>query len=230
MAENWGLFAVDDEEWARARANYLAVISQMDNAIGMILDALDASGARDDTLVIYSSDHGDMCGSHGMFDKHYNLYDDIVRVPLILRWPGHIPVGTRRGEMLVHALALPNAILESAGLPPRLHGQSLLPLALGKDAPDWKNRVMSSFNGQQFGLYTMRMLRTRTLKYIWHPTGEDELYDLTCDPYELDNIADEAAYADKLHDMKEQLLDELSAAGDGLVKGHWLKWQLAKTR
>lgn len=229
MTENWGLADVSEADWENARANYLAVISQMDDAIGMVLDALDAAGAKDDTLVIYSSDHGDMCGSHGMFDKHYNLYDDIVRVPLLLSWPGHIPAGARRNEMLVHALSLPAAILEAAGADACLPGRSLLPLALG-GACEWPERVMSSFNGQQFGLYTLRMLRTRELKYVWHPTGEDELYDMARDPHELRNVAGDAGYAERLCDMKKQLLDELTEANDGLVKGHWLKWQLTKAR
>ncbi|MFW5846004.1 MAG: sulfatase-like hydrolase/transferase, partial [Planctomycetota bacterium] len=94
MPANWGIADLGWEDWAPVVARYLAVISQLDAAVGLVLDELDRRGLAENTLVVYTSDHGDLCGSHHMFDKHYVMYDDVTRIPLLMRWPGGgIPAG-----------------------------------------------------------------------------------------------------------------------------------------
>ncbi len=83
----------DWDTWSPIVARYLGEITLLDRQVGRILDALDALGLADTTLVIFSADHGDLCGGHGLIDKHYVMYDDLVRVPLILRWPAGLPRG-----------------------------------------------------------------------------------------------------------------------------------------
>jgi arylsulfatase A-like enzyme len=93
---SWGIEHYGWNEWVPIVARYYAVISQMDDAIGRVLRVLDELGMKGNTIVVYTSDHGDMCGSHLMMDKHYVMYDDVVRVPLIVLWPRNI--GRRFGS------------------------------------------------------------------------------------------------------------------------------------
>ncbi|MCP4397224.1 MAG: sulfatase-like hydrolase/transferase, partial [bacterium] len=94
------------EQWAPVVGRYLGDISLLDAQIGRILSALDALKLADDTLVMYTTDHGDMCGGHGMIDKHFIMYDDVVRVPMIMRWPGHIAPGSRCEAFVSHEIDL----------------------------------------------------------------------------------------------------------------------------
>ncbi|MCP4454594.1 MAG: sulfatase-like hydrolase/transferase, partial [Planctomycetes bacterium] len=94
------------EQWAPVVGRYLGDISLLDAQIGRILSALDALKLADNTLVMYTTDHGDMCGGHGMIDKHFIMYDDVVRVPLIMRWPGRIAPGSRCEAFVSHEIDL----------------------------------------------------------------------------------------------------------------------------
>ena len=87
--ENWHLEGLKWEDFAPTAARYFGMISQTDASLGLILDELKKTGQYDNTLIILLSDHGDTCGSHGMLDKHYILYDDVVHVPMIVRRTGY---------------------------------------------------------------------------------------------------------------------------------------------
>jgi arylsulfatase A-like enzyme len=99
---NWQLQDKTWQDWSRTVALYFGMISQIDDAVGLLLDQLAALGREQDTLVLYTSDHGDLCGGHGLIDKHYVLYDDVTRVPLLLRWPCRIPGGLRLDAFVSH--------------------------------------------------------------------------------------------------------------------------------
>jgi len=94
-------FTWDDR--APAVARYFGVISQIDEAVGIVLEALEQGELMERTVVVYTSDHGDLCGSHGMIDKHYVMYDDVVRVPLIIHWPGATSPGGVCDAFINHA-------------------------------------------------------------------------------------------------------------------------------
>jgi arylsulfatase A-like enzyme len=222
---SWGLDAMTWEDWAPVVARYHETVSQVDDAVGLVLDRLKALGQEDDTLVIFTADHGDMGGSHRMLDKHYVLYEDVVHVPLIVRMPGAAP-GQRIDAFTCHTLDLAATLLEWADfpLPEDIQGESLLPLLAGQTLPG-RDQVMSSGNGQQFGLYCQRMLRERRYKYIWNLTDVDELYDLEEDPWELDNRINDPALACLLADLRRRLHDELIRAKDPLA-GMWTDRQL----
>jgi arylsulfatase A-like enzyme len=113
---SWGIENFAWNDWAPIVARYYGIISQMDDAIGRIMDKLDSLGIANNTIVLYSADHGDMCGSHRMIDKHYVLYDDIVKVPLIARWPGVIGSGAVCNNFVCHSLDIPPTILDIAGI------------------------------------------------------------------------------------------------------------------
>ncbi len=229
---NWNLEHHTWQDWAAAVARYYAIVEQMDDAIGKVLNRLDELGATQNTLVIYTSDHGDMGGGHRMMDKHYVMYEDVVRIPLALRWPGRIQPGRTCSRWVSHFLDLPPTLLEVIGrpVPSDFHGRSLLPLLRGEPAPGWREEVVATYNGQQFGLYTQRMLRTEEWKYVWNATDIDELYDLKRDTDELHNVIADPAHREKIADFRRRLYHILVREGDGMMKGEWIRDQLLQSR
>ena len=192
-----------------------------------MLSALSALGHDDDTVVIFTSDHGDMCGAHRMLDKHYVLYDDVVHVPLIVHMPGQQRGATTDAfvsNMLDLAPTL--AALGGGDVPAHLHGTSLLPLLSGDPSFVPRADIVSTYNGQQFGLYSQRMLRERRWKYVWNATDVDELYDLEADPAELRNLIADPGVQGVVERMRRRLHAELKLAGDSLVDNPWLTDQM----
>ncbi len=210
------------QDFAPMVARYLGLIAQLDDAIGRILDAVDAFGQREDTMVVFTADHGDMCGSHRMLDKHYVLYDDILRVPMLVYTPGG---DAGSNDAFVSNVLDVAATFRAATCQPADtagHGR-MLPLdGQGNGRTD----IVCSSNGQQFGLYTTRCLRDRTHKYVWNLTDVDELYDLQNDPGELDNLIAAPAQRERIAGMRRTLLAHLSAHNDPFVASEWTKRQL----
>lgn len=255
---SWGVDGYRWDDWAPVVARYYGIVSQVDDAIGAVLRTLDELGVRDETLIVYTADHGDMCGSHRMMDKHYILYDDVVRVPFLVRWPSRVQAGTVSDAFVYNLLDLPPTLLDWIGgdIPDFFHGRSLRPLleresdmagrasdnngggnaaeaerdAARDGARPWRDAVVASYNGQQFGLYTQRMIRNREWKYVWNTTDIDELYDLRADPAELTNVIDDAAHAGVVAALRKQLYETLAADGDALVANGWMRRQLLDNR
>jgi len=224
---NWSQEAYTWREWAPAVARYYGYVSQIDDAVGRLLGALERSGQRENTVVVFTSDHGDMCGSHRMMDKHYVMYDDVVRVPLIVAGPGLTAEGLVRCEPVYGGLDIGPTVAELCGLEsPQWTGRSLLPLLHEAGPVEWRDGVVTTYNGQQFGLYTQRMLRTGRWKYVWNTTDRDELYDMEDDPHELDNRAGGSTHVRVLAELRKQLHHVLSTEGDPLVANPWLRHQL----
>lgn len=213
-----------DDDFCHMVARYYGVISQLDQAIGRILDALERTGQKENTIVVFTSDHGDMCGSHQMLDKHYVLYDDICRVPLMVRYPGKAPRVCDR--FVSNCLDLPYSFIEWLGLahPGICHGQ-MLPMEAEEDK-DARRHIVCTSNGQQFGLYSTRMIHDDRYKYVWNLTDVDELYDLERDPGEKVNLIAEASQQERIADMRLRLCAELESHSDPFVKNEWIRRQL----
>lgn len=230
----WGIDEWTWEEWAPIVGRYLGEITLLDHQIGRVLATLDELGLAENTLVIYSADHGDLCGSHGMIDKHYVMYEELVRVPLIVRWPGHIAAGQTVSEFVTSELDLAATICDSAGIarPATFAGQSLLPLLLAhkSTAPAWHSResIFVTYHGNQFGLYSQRMVRDARWKYVWNATAEDELYDMTNDPGELQNLAAESRWQDERRRLRGQVCKWMKATDDRLLN-QWTEQLLTAT-
>jgi arylsulfatase A-like enzyme len=211
MLDQWGW-----EKWSRCAALYYGHVSLLDSAVGRVLGALDELGLTENTLVIYTTDHGDMCGSHGMMDKHYCLYDDILRVPLIVRWPGL----TRPGQMIdapvCHALDLAAtfANLAAGEVPAAYQGYSLRGLL--EDGTWPRRHTLATYHGSQFGLYSSRSIRAGRWKYVWNLTDVDELYDLQGDPWEIMNRAGDVGVDGVLRKLRADLASDLEALRDPL--------------
>jgi len=228
--ESWGITDWSWEQWAVVVARYFGIIEQVDHALGRVFDAVEESGQAANTLIIFTTDHGDMCGSHRMMDKHYVLYDDVIHVPLILAWPGVISPQSRK-EMVYNVLDLVPTIANTMGLGelPGLVGRDLMPLLVGQrveESPDWRDNVVSTYNGQQFGLYTQRSIRTETAKYIFNATDVDEFYDLLADPDELVNAIDQPENVETIRGLRQILYETLIREGDRQVDNAWIRRQL----
>ena len=219
--ENWHLEGRNWEEFAPTVAYYYGMISQTDAAIGQVLDAVRENGEWDDTLVILLSDHGDTCGDHGMMDKHYILYDSVVHVPFVVKAPGVAPARVK--SFASSSLDVAPTVEKIVGMAAESerHGRPATDYTDGTASPDF---AVFSSNGQQFGLYTQRGIRTERYKYIWNATDRDEFYDLTLDPGEKVNRASDPAYKEIMKDLGAKLLAELKRRRDPFANG-WIEWQ-----
>lgn len=228
---NWHIEDLGWDDFAPGVARYLGTVTQLDDAIGRILAAIDDADVRDNTIVIYTTDHGDMCGSHHMLDKHYVMYDEVVRVPLIIRWPSQIDGGTVVDDFVYNMLDLPPTITEAtdADAAPDFQGRSLLP-AIHDEPREPRTEVVSSYNGQQFGLFSQRMLRTKDWKYVWNGTDVDELYNMNEDPAELHNLIHDPEFEHLVATLRARLYHVMRTDGDHLFANRWLESQLLESR
>jgi N-acetylglucosamine-6-sulfatase len=186
-----GIKTVTDDETIR---NRLRVLAAVDEGVGQILDALQKQGRLDRTLIVFTSDEGYFYGEHGLSVERRLAYEESIRVPLFVRWPGHIRSGLAIAEDTV-SIDLAPTILELAGAPaaPGMHGRSLVPLLRGENVP-WRTSILvEHFSDTVFPRVAKmgyQCVRTPDWKYIRYVDleGMDELYDLRADPYEMTNV------------------------------------------
>ena len=226
--------------------SYYGAISHIDREVGLILDELDSAGIADNTIVVFSSDHGDQMLEHGLMGKNC-FFDSSVRVPFIIRYPKRVRAATY--NELVESVDLLPTLFELSGLPEpyKNQGRSLVGL-ITKDGGDYKPReaVFSeniipeviTGNKETFefikgeGIRDIRhpdakMVRTRQWKYIYYPEGFSELYDLQTDPGEMTNLANDAGHREQVYEMKDRLLHWLTTADEpDQIAPKWLrpKW------
>lgn len=226
----WGVENWTWRDWLPVVRLYHSFVAELDRHIGRVLDHLDARGLSGETLVIYSTDHGDFCGGHGLMDKHFTMYDDILRVPLILRWPGRIPAGGRCDAFVSNSIDIARTILSAAGVdaPGSFAGQDLVSIINDPAAPR-RPYAYSQYYGTESGACSVRMLRDRRHKFIYHPTGQrHEFYDLQADPGELRNLIDDPALAADIARFEHDLWDTMKASGDRLAS-IWTRMELQGT-
>jgi arylsulfatase A-like enzyme len=219
--EDMELIAPNPWPWSRWRSilhRCYAHISMIDAAGGRILDTLERLGLAQDTLVIWTTDHGDAIASHGgLWDKGSYLSEEVMRVPLAIRFPNRLPAGLRCDD-LVSDLDLAPTILDAAGLRFQnpVDGESLLPRAGGL-AGIWREDLMAETAGHGWGnVVDSRLVYAGRYKYIMNVGHVHELYDLEADPYELRNLIDDASCRDVLKDMKKRLEHWRSSSRDTL--------------
>lgn len=218
LLEQRGVAGWSWSDWQPVVARYYGFISYIDSEIGRILDAVDQLGLREDTVVIHTADHGDMTGSHGgQFNKGPLMYDEVCRIPLIVRDPGRAVVGVC--EASIGSLALMPTILALAGVSPPagLHVDSLVPYLDAPDRQPVDDAAFAEYHGEEWGLYSQRMIRTPKGKYVYSPHGTDEVYDLVADPHEQINRVDDAEYSQIRTELRGRLLDWMVRTNDPLA-------------
>ena len=182
------------------QAKYWAQIELIDENVGRLLDLLEETGQRENTIVIFASDHGESLGDHGLRRKGCRFYEGLVRVPLVISWPGRFRQGLR-SDALVELADLVPTLLELNGLPvpQRVRGRSLRPILEGRSDPHHHRDFVRSeyFCTLQGPPSRATMIRTRRHKLVsYHGHGLGELFDLEADPGEFDNLWDDPGSAD----------------------------------
>ena len=236
LRESKDLEHLSAEDRRRIIRAYYSMCEFADRQVGRILDALDESGFAENTLVIFTSDHGDFAAEHGCYEKWDTaFYDCITHVPLILRLPGRFPAG-RRVRAMVELVDLMPTVCELARIPVPgyVQGKSLLPVAGGTTdehrefafceggvEPELAQRAAPAGTSgtdpakQQVlvrfpeALFRAKMIRTEHYKYVYRIAGGCEFYDLKVDPDELVNRIDDPLMADEILRMKDRLLRHL---------------------
>jgi len=181
--------------------DYLRHIKGIDENLGRLLDTLDALKLADDTVIVYSSDNGYYLGERGLGDKRA-LYEEGLRIPFIIRYPRLFPKGKLVDDMVLN-IDLAPTWLDLAGLPahPGMHGTSFKEVALGNKPADWRKSFLSYYKKELGDTPTCVGVRTETAKLIYYKGQPEftEAYDLTKDPYELQNLAKDSAFTAPLH-------------------------------
>lgn len=217
-----GLPLDTEDGWRRLIANYWGLCSLVDTHVGTILNTLDDCGLRDDTIVVFTSDHGDMMGSHRLLTKTV-MYEEATRVPLLLRLPRQRT--SRRVHGPVSQVDLVPTLLDLMGapVPDNTDGKTLRPLLeqpgklqhdqdviiewngcdggkkgqdamVSADLPDWCNVTATDAQAKRAFADAVRTIVTPDgWKFMCSPNGEHELYNLTSDPYETCNLAPDSA-------------------------------------
>lgn len=189
-------------------AAYLGLVSQVDYGIGLILDELEASGELDNTIIVFSADHGDYAGEHGLWSKHGGISSRaITRIPMIVRLPaGNIEDGRVNHEIIEAIDVFPTICdLADMPMPDHLQGKSFASL-IGENPQPVRESALTE-NAHR------KALATKDWRYVANIEDQpDELYDQINDPWEISNLIDDPEYADVAHSMLRRLLSRVAQA------------------
>lgn len=203
-AEFYRQLPKDWSGWRELVGLYYDYITMFDQQLGRILNRLQELGLAENTIVVVAADHGDMIGSHGLFDKGF-MYQEAYRIPMIVRWPDRCKKPAVSDELVYNMDIFPT-ILDAIGQPdPTLDGKSFLATLDGKPLPTSRDAIYLEFHGIRY-LYSQRALVTRDgYKYIFNAGDFDEFYDLNKDPGELINRIEAPEYRETVTRLRERL-------------------------
>ena len=205
--------ATTDEEM-RGRLEMLLAV---DESLGLMVDALNRLGALDNTVIVVTSDHGYFYGEHGLNEERRLAYEETIRIPLLVRYPGVASAGTRPTPMAL-SIDLAPTLVELAGLGPTpgMQGRSLVPLLRGETPDDWRSSLLVEYYSdtvfpriRNMGYVAARTDRYKLIHYL-ELDGMDELYDLESDPFEERNLIADPEAAEVVESMRSELSSLLS--------------------
>ncbi|MEO8294941.1 MAG: sulfatase [Gemmatimonadota bacterium] len=197
---------------------YVASLAYLDDQIGHLLDSLKEKGLLDNTLVIITSDHGEQFGEHGLFVHNNSLYSPVMKVPLIISYPLHVPANQENHERL-NLADLPATILDLAGLTPhhsfpgtslRRHWDSTMTRGSAEEPLMFEVITSGIPSGKAEEL---RSLILGDDEYFRHEDGSEEVYNLAADPSEATNLADSAGFAPRFAVLRQAMDSILQATG-----------------
>ena len=212
----WGLGDYGWEGFQEIAARYFGHCTLIDDMVGRVVAHLERLGVLDDTIIVYTSDHGDCLGAHKLIEKGEFMYDEIYRIPLVIAHPDCEAPGTACDEFVyLHEIMLSS--LDAAGLdvPADLDGQSFLPAIEGRPFANGREEVYCVFD-RHFTVVNQRMVRTRTHQFTFNSGDPGELYDLQRDPYQLDNVYGDSAYEAVRQDLMGRMDRYMEELGDPL--------------
>ena len=209
---------LSEREVCDAIRHYWAFCSYLDELFGRILHALEQTGQAENTLVLYTSDHGDYCGEHGLFCKGIPSFRGAYHIPAVVRWPRGIVAPGRRVDAFVSLADFAPTFLELAGVAGDHHltGQSLLPFFHATQPAQWRDDMHSQCDGVEL-YYSQRSVTTRDYKYVFNGFDLDELYDLRTDPDEMINLAGDPAYDAVKRDLCRRMWQFAYREGDTII-------------
>ncbi|OPZ99353.1 MAG: Choline-sulfatase [Planctomycetes bacterium ADurb.Bin412] len=200
--------------------SYLELI---DEQVGRVVAKLKALGQYENTLIVFTADHGDMAGAHGFLSKGSYMYDEIYRIPMLLKPAGAAQSRPHCNEPVCLMDVTATLLHAAQGTPVHamnkqtLHGQSLLPLVDGQGA--WDRTVSyCEYHGDWYGHYSARMVTDGKIKLVWNLSDLSELYDLENDPHELKNLFLDPAYTEVRDKYLAILKAEAERCQDGQMK------------
>ena len=205
-----GMHEIPDTEWQRVKAFYYGMITFIDVQVGRLIDALDARGMLENTLIVFTSDHGEMLGDHHLVFKG-TTYDEVTNVPLIISSSDHIAVGEVR-ETLSNTIDIMPTLLDCAGIPipVSVQGKSLVP-SMRDTHHNLRDAVLIENAGVR------RSVRTADGLLTWHGEGKrGELYDLNTDPYCQQNLWDNPSAEQLQHQLTHKLIQLMAENVDPL--------------
>lgn len=204
---HWDEQITDWSPWETTVRYYYARMTMIDAQIGRLIDWLEESGRLDNTVIIFSSDHGDAIGSHGgLWDKGFHHFEETQRIPMILRLPEKQHAGTVHEELTSLTDIYPT-ILDAANAPApsyKPHGQSLLSL-IQNPQQEWRDSVGCEFLGLGSVPMNLRTIRWKNYKYGYNMSWPEELYDLQADPGETNNLAENPSFESTLIACRKRL-------------------------
>jgi arylsulfatase len=209
------------EQVRHSRQGYYGAVSFIDEQIGRIFETLDRRGLLDNTLILYTSDHGDMTGDHHLWRKSY-AYEASARVPMLMRWPKGMGPDAR-GVVMDQPVEIRDILptfMHAAGAPGRdtLDGRSLLELVQG-DAPDWRAWIDLEHDICYDPSNHWSALTDGKKKYIFHARdGEQQYFDLESDPGETTDLAGDPRHTREIGQWRQRLVEYLRERGDTFVK------------
>ena len=195
----WGLGNYGWAGFQEIIARYYGHCTMIDDLVGMIVDKLKEAGLYEDTIIIYGADHGDCLGAHKLIEKGAFTFDEIYRVPLVVKG-----AGTQDNDSLVTLQELMPTILDIAGakLKKPVDGESLLPLMNGEKKSNGREHIFCEYHNH-FYVARQRMVRDLDYQFTFNESERGELYDLKKDPYQLHNVCYDPAYKD----IKKKYMD-----------------------
>jgi len=201
--------------------HFWAYCSYLDDLFGRILSQLDKTGAMENTLVLYCSDHGDYCGEHGLFCKGIPAFRGAYHVPAVIRWPAGIKNPGRRVDEFVSLADFAPTFIDLAGkkVDRDLSGASLVPFLKDEEPQDWRDDIHTQCDGVEL-YYTQRSVTTKEYKYVFNGFDQDELYDLRNDPHEMRNVSEDPAYQDIKRELCGRMWRFAHSEDDGATNAY----------
>jgi arylsulfatase A-like enzyme len=202
-----------EEDWRQYRYTYYQLIEKVDSEIGKIIDAIDKLGMRDNTLIIFTSDHGDGNASHG-WNQKTALFEEVINVPFIVSYKGMINAGTiNQTSIISNGLDLFPSLCDYASikLPEKLLGKSIKPLLEGKVATLDREFIVveTKFDGKQAFGTSGRAVIGKKYKYVLYNWGKnrEQFFDIDSDPFEMNNLAGLEIHSKRIDEYRQHLMD-----------------------
>jgi arylsulfatase A-like enzyme len=225
-ADNWGRLRPRHieklEYWRRL---YYALTTSLDDNFERLLKAVEKAGITNNTIIVFTSDHGEMFGAHGRRAKNI-FYEEAVRVPFLVRWPGHIPSGTISDVCLGTVDIMPTILsLMDLPVPKEVEGMNLSHCALVKSGPEPPAAFMQNLGAcsDWYDGYEWRGLRDKQFTYARYRDGAEFLFDNRKEPYQMTNLVQNPKYKDTLQHCRTLVTGRMDELNDSFETCTWYR-------